>query len=326
MCTDCFSSSELKSKADSLLQFNVIVVRLPTGSGQTQAGSLFPHARRVIRRTGPSHRWNRRPVSDVSLPSRKARRSGRCHLWGTRIIQITPGLLLLLRYQCLFLVDSVASLGGAPLFMDKQSECEMPCSYNRGALFTVDLARTFSQWFGAWACLAVCHRHRHPVHRLTESFERPSWDGSPLLQWQSLVSVGLWLQLGRKLQPPGLWHRPGPLKPGSRTKQGRSQRDFMQTHNQLILNNKYFKLFAEAISALAEVPLIFPDWLPSNRKVCWPGACSDSRLEHVIILLSFFLLPHSKKMFSRKTKPVSYLLDMTYLSNYWGCDGKPARM
>ncbi|XP_023678041.1 alanine--glyoxylate and serine--pyruvate aminotransferase b [Paramormyrops kingsleyae] len=33
-----------------------------------------------------------------------------------------------------------------------------------------------------------------------------------------------------------------------------------------------------------------------------------------------------KKMFSRKTKPVSYLLDMTYLSNYWGCDGKPARI
>ncbi|XP_030631672.1 alanine--glyoxylate and serine--pyruvate aminotransferase b [Chanos chanos] len=32
------------------------------------------------------------------------------------------------------------------------------------------------------------------------------------------------------------------------------------------------------------------------------------------------------KMFNRKTKPVSYLLDMTYLSNYWGCDGKPARI
>ncbi|XP_076833167.1 alanine--glyoxylate and serine--pyruvate aminotransferase b [Brachyhypopomus gauderio] len=31
------------------------------------------------------------------------------------------------------------------------------------------------------------------------------------------------------------------------------------------------------------------------------------------------------KMFNRKTKPVSYLLDMTHLSNYWGNDGKPAR-
>uniref|UniRef100_A0A8P4G9U6 Alanine--glyoxylate aminotransferase n=1 Tax=Dicentrarchus labrax TaxID=13489 RepID=A0A8P4G9U6_DICLA len=29
------------------------------------------------------------------------------------------------------------------------------------------------------------------------------------------------------------------------------------------------------------------------------------------------------KMFNRKTKPVSYLFDMTHLSNYWGCDGKP---
>uniref|UniRef100_A0A8C5ES13 Alanine--glyoxylate aminotransferase n=1 Tax=Gouania willdenowi TaxID=441366 RepID=A0A8C5ES13_GOUWI len=32
-----------------------------------------------------------------------------------------------------------------------------------------------------------------------------------------------------------------------------------------------------------------------------------------------------QKMFNRKTKPVSYLFDMTHLSNYWGCDGKPAR-
>lgn len=35
---------------------------------------------------------------------------------------------------------------------------------------------------------------------------------------------------------------------------------------------------------------------------------------------------HSHKMFNRKTKPVSYLFDMTHLSNYWGCDGKPARV
>lgn len=41
---------------------------------------------------------------------------------------------------------------------------------------------------------------------------------------------------------------------------------------------------------------------------------------------SLSLIPHSNKMFNRKTKPVSYLLDMTHLSNYWGCDGKPARM
>ncbi|TSK49615.1 Serine--pyruvate aminotransferase, mitochondrial [Bagarius yarrelli] len=33
-----------------------------------------------------------------------------------------------------------------------------------------------------------------------------------------------------------------------------------------------------------------------------------------------------QKMFNRKSKPVSYLLDMSHLSNYWGNDGKPARM
>ncbi|KAM8953869.1 alanine--glyoxylate aminotransferase [Pelodytes ibericus] len=31
----------------------------------------------------------------------------------------------------------------------------------------------------------------------------------------------------------------------------------------------------------------------------------------------------SKKIFSRKTKPPSLYLDLTWLSNYWGCDGKP---
>uniref|UniRef100_A0A8C7ZX88 Alanine--glyoxylate aminotransferase n=1 Tax=Oryzias sinensis TaxID=183150 RepID=A0A8C7ZX88_9TELE len=31
------------------------------------------------------------------------------------------------------------------------------------------------------------------------------------------------------------------------------------------------------------------------------------------------------KMFNRKTKPISYLFDMTHLSNYWGCDGNTVR-
>ncbi|XP_033895064.3 alanine--glyoxylate aminotransferase-like [Acipenser ruthenus] len=30
-----------------------------------------------------------------------------------------------------------------------------------------------------------------------------------------------------------------------------------------------------------------------------------------------------QKIFSRKTKPVSFYLDMGWLANYWGCDGKP---
>ncbi|KAM4041301.1 alanine--glyoxylate aminotransferase isoform 2-T2 [Anomaloglossus baeobatrachus] len=31
----------------------------------------------------------------------------------------------------------------------------------------------------------------------------------------------------------------------------------------------------------------------------------------------------SKKIFGRKTKPPSLYVDLTWLSNYWGCDGKP---
>uniref|UniRef100_A0A3P9NID2 Alanine--glyoxylate aminotransferase n=1 Tax=Poecilia reticulata TaxID=8081 RepID=A0A3P9NID2_POERE len=31
------------------------------------------------------------------------------------------------------------------------------------------------------------------------------------------------------------------------------------------------------------------------------------------------------KMFNRKTKPVSYVFDMTHLSDYWGCNGSPTR-
>ncbi|KAG9494364.1 alanine--glyoxylate aminotransferase [Eleutherodactylus coqui] len=31
----------------------------------------------------------------------------------------------------------------------------------------------------------------------------------------------------------------------------------------------------------------------------------------------------SKKIFSRKTKPPSLYVDLTWLANYWGCDGKP---
>lgn len=50
-----------------------------------------------------------------------------------------------------------------------------------------------------------------------------------------------------------------------------------------------------------------------------------NKLSH-FLLMSLFHLPRSQKMFNRKTKPVSYLFDMTHLSNYWGCDGKPARV
>ncbi|XP_057696447.1 alanine--glyoxylate and serine--pyruvate aminotransferase a isoform X1 [Corythoichthys intestinalis] len=33
-----------------------------------------------------------------------------------------------------------------------------------------------------------------------------------------------------------------------------------------------------------------------------------------------------RKIFNRRTKPVSFFLDLSWLSNYWGCDGKDTRM
>ncbi|KAJ0065246.1 hypothetical protein NL108_006609, partial [Boleophthalmus pectinirostris] len=33
-----------------------------------------------------------------------------------------------------------------------------------------------------------------------------------------------------------------------------------------------------------------------------------------------------QKIFNRKTKPVSFFLDLSWLANYWGCDNKPARI
>lgn len=32
-----------------------------------------------------------------------------------------------------------------------------------------------------------------------------------------------------------------------------------------------------------------------------------------------------EKMLRRKTKPLSFYLDMGCLGNYWGCDGEPRR-
>lgn len=36
----------------------------------------------------------------------------------------------------------------------------------------------------------------------------------------------------------------------------------------------------------------------------------------------WFFLPRSK-IYARKTKPVSFYLDIKWLANFWGCDDKP---
>jgi alanine-glyoxylate transaminase/serine-glyoxylate transaminase/serine-pyruvate transaminase len=35
-----------------------------------------------------------------------------------------------------------------------------------------------------------------------------------------------------------------------------------------------------------------------------------------------FLLPRHK-VYTRKTKPFSFYMDLTWLANFWGCDEKP---
>ncbi|KAI2663529.1 Serine--pyruvate aminotransferase, mitochondrial [Labeo rohita] len=49
---------------------------------------------------------------------------------------------------------------------------------------------------------------------------------------------------------------------------------------------------------------------------------SSTGVQHWEVLLSAWM---SKKIFNRRTKPISYFLDMSWLANYWGCDDKPVR-
>lgn len=39
-------------------------------------------------------------------------------------------------------------------------------------------------------------------------------------------------------------------------------------------------------------------------------------------MLRLLFLPR-KKMYSRKTKPFSFYLDIKWLANFWGCDDQP---
>lgn len=47
---------------------------------------------------------------------------------------------------------------------------------------------------------------------------------------------------------------------------------------------------------------------------------------YIYIHINWIKCIHSQKIFNRKTKPVSFFLDLNWLANYWGCDDKPSRM
>lgn len=52
------------------------------------------------------------------------------------------------------------------------------------------------------------------------------------------------------------------------------------------------------------------------------SAQSNSCVTHVLRFEYVF----RQKISQRRTKPVSFFLDLGWLANYWGCDGKPARL
>lgn len=79
------------------------------------------------------------------------------------------------RHNCLFLVDTVASLGAAPIFMDEQSR-----------VITNQLV--FSAPVQARNYFVLCvWRNRHPVHWFSEGSECTSRHSTHLFQWQSMV-------------------------------------------------------------------------------------------------------------------------------------------
>lgn len=164
----------------------------------------------------------------------------------------------LYRYNCLLLVDSVASLGAAPLLMDQQSE-----------------------WIKIWSYLNM----RFYEHETTMLFTKSIFE----ISVQKLVD---WIQ---------------PFKPFSFI-----DIDILYTGSQKALN-----------APPGTAPISF------SERAWWEVVVVLAHTESFKHLKTLYIssrMLYSHKMFNRKTKPVSYLLDMTHLSNYWGNDGKPQRM
>lgn len=222
----------------------LFLLHLSVGHGKTQACSVLPDTRRVLCWSLSPSRWNWRHLQKVSL---KYTLMGLNENW---ISHFCPQWLFFLdswRHNCLFLVDTVASLGAAPIFMDKQSKAK----------------RTD---YILLACYLVLECDIN----------------SPWLLLQILISCTLALRR--------LWmHLPAQhLSP------------LMTEHGE----DGGWVVFFNLLMSLKL-------WCNMRQMSCWSKYLSDSP---------------SNKMFNRKTKPVSYLFDMTHLSNYWGCDGQPARL
>ncbi len=169
------------------------------------------------------------------------------------VMYLTAYCLVICRHNCLFLVDTVASLGAAPIFMDKQSKTMMKDQI----------------MFPATMCLC-------DIITLLLHFQ--------ILTSCTLVLRRLWMHL--------LAQHPSPLT----TEHGK-----------------------EGLHGLC-LHACFQIWVLN----CYN--CTKHKTNESLKQASPSVTPDSHKMFNRKTKPISYLFDMTHLSNYWGCDGQPARM
>lgn len=83
------------------------------------------------------------------------------------------------RYNCLFLVDSVASIGGAPVYMDQQGALKNPARCFQSLFYEI-IYVDFS--------VDVCtFRDRYPVYRLPKGSECSTRYSTDFLQWESMV-------------------------------------------------------------------------------------------------------------------------------------------
>lgn len=151
------------------------------------------------------------------------------------------------RYGCLLLVDSVASIGGAPLCMDQQGLVRF------WSMFPVSLGHSMKPFTVIW------------WHKLS-------------------ISVGVCNVF--------------------------SEIDILYTGSQKVLN-----------APPGTAPISF-----SER--AWWEMYTQVIIQSIVYVTCVVKAEcvHSQKVFNRRTKPVSFFLDLSWLANYWGCDGKPSRV
>lgn len=83
-------------------------------------------------------------------------------------------MMCVCRYNCLFLVDSVASMGGTPLHMDQQGSILVDFKSLSALYYTISFDNN-----NFW--IDFIFRNRYPIHWLPKGFECSSGYSSNLL-------------------------------------------------------------------------------------------------------------------------------------------------